>query len=459
MPDPHSLREPIPAPSDAAAILRDCRALYLERLGALLHEADYVSVPAEEAFRDGVGRYFDDMAAGGRRPRFGDVRGSAGADIALVGDRDLALDIRLGECVARLVEATGTERWPVHQCFVTVLNRPELANADNPVHPKGIARGLGALCATLNEAQDRTLARLERLERHFSAHLAGVYVALHDFFVARMAAPAPAGRRASPESHPPGRDHEIRRIAESYSPLFAEFDRQAPAYARCRAVVEQFCARGLPESIAHFLRTYWRQVLLDVWLLEGEQSGEWQDELAVVEQLLWSIEAKTAAADRKRLPQMLPAMFMRLDAGMARIGMADEAKAAFLDSCFALQSLALRGAAVDRCRPAPAVGTEELGELQRGGLRLRTLRHGVSPPPPASIAHLQVGDWVDFAPGGDERLCGRICRIETGTGSLLLVNPAWPFAFAMAREVLAAQIAERRATVVSAVALFPAQPA
>ena len=49
--------------SDSFAILRDCRALFLKHLGALLQDSQLVSGHAISAIQQGAGAYFDEIVS------------------------------------------------------------------------------------------------------------------------------------------------------------------------------------------------------------------------------------------------------------------------------------------------------------------------------------------------------------------------------------------------------------
>lgn len=192
----------VPAADEAFHILRDCRTLYLKELGELLQEAERVPPSAKLAFQQTVGEYFDEMASSSRRSGFDVANGLTASRISLVGESDLELEIRLGNFSARLMETTGGDLWRVYLRFVTLLRRPDLSTADNPVGPKGIALGLMNFCAHLEESHDRKLARVDQLENYFSKRLAVLYNALNDFLAKRNVDMAQPSIISTPDAAP-----------------------------------------------------------------------------------------------------------------------------------------------------------------------------------------------------------------------------------------------------------------
>lgn len=182
--------ESLPVPNDAWEILRDCRAWFLKQAGQLLREAEPVSEAALNAFVQAVGAYFDERTTSERRTSFDQLGDLTASNISLVGESDLELDIRLGEFASLLTESNGKGLWRVYLRFVTLLGRPDLSPAENPVGPKAIARGLSALCGVLDEAPAPMLERIGRLEEHFSEFLPALYAGLNDFLVGRKVSAA-----------------------------------------------------------------------------------------------------------------------------------------------------------------------------------------------------------------------------------------------------------------------------
>ena len=663
--------ETLQVPDDAWEILRDCRAWFLRQAGQLLREADPVSAEALAAYLRAIGGYFDEKTTSERRNSFDQLGDLTASNISLVGESDLELDIRLGSFAALLTETNGKELWRVYLRFVTLLGRPDLSPADNPVGPKAFAGGLTALCGVVDEASDRTLERIGRLEEHFSEFLPALYAGLNDFLIGRqvsaaqpaivtapdLASAAPAGgtaggiaidpavalqrslrgqaRRgggdttmgagiaasllsqamfgrllarlddlervgqgadggtegkapcaldstrlgvpaeapeaaaidalamifeaifASPtlpdpirmalsslqiptlralmldrdffaaDAHPARqlldkmaraavglppdvsarhplciiiqqiasrvrgefvndtqvlsryvgeldkliarRDHAAAQAAASYRPLIQLLEQGDQADMASRKAIDAFCLRSdVPPAISRFLRDHWQRLLRQIWLESGEESAEWRENKAVVDQLLWSVQPKVDMEARKRLAGELPQMLQRISAGMLRVSVPEAARAEFLDACFALQTAAMRGAPRQGVEPvapeAPAMARTAAGvapalsELRSGVQRLRIYdlagaaraagRYRPSP--------LHAGDWLSFRFPGDQPICGRICHVARGTGKMLLANPDWEFAVLLHPAIAESQLRDGEAAIDSRGSLFNA---
>jgi hypothetical protein len=169
--------------SDNFEILRDCRALFLKHLRALLQDSGLISGNAIAAIQDGAGSYFDEVIASNRRGSFAEeVDGLTSSRITLLAEDDLELGIRLDNLTARLFETTGGSLWKLHLRFVTLLRRPELPKSENPVGPKSICRGLDAMFAAAGVSSlEQKLTLLDRIEAWLNQNLPALYAELNDF--------------------------------------------------------------------------------------------------------------------------------------------------------------------------------------------------------------------------------------------------------------------------------------
>jgi hypothetical protein len=267
------------------------------------------------------------------------------------------------------------------------------------------------------------------------------------------------------------RDQEIAQSVIQWLPLFTRMDQRGIAETRCQEAIEAFCERGAPQGIANFLRQHWYKVLLQVWVEHGEDSAAWQEHNAVIDSLLWSVQPKTEAEDRKRLSRMLPVMLQMLSKGMERIKVSEEVRTEFLDTCFSLQTAALRGVVQVPAVSGPTLGVPaldpgmfavpvtaqpEAGELHSGALYLKTID---IPGESALLSRLRPlplkkGEWVAFRMLDEQSLVGRLSHISQENGKLLFCNPEWGYAVAMHPGVMEKQLRDKAALRCSANSLF-----
>ena len=265
------------------------------------------------------------------------------------------------------------------------------------------------------------------------------------------------------------RDAATAQAAAAYRPLLQRLEQSDLAESRSREAVDHFCmSPDVPAAISRFLREHWQRVLRQVWLEHGAESPEWQENTLVVDHLLWSIRPKVELEERKQLARVLPQMLQVLSTGMQRIALPEAVRAEFLDTCFALQTAAMRGAAVpasvaDESPDIPAVRqavsvTPASSELRVGGqlLKIFDLAGGSRMPGRYRQVQVHTGDWLAFHMADDQSLCGRVSSINKGSGKLLLANPDWGFAVLLHPAIMESQLREGKASVSSRVSLFNA---
>lgn len=178
----NGVAEPIEALAtpDAGAVLAEVRTLFLERLAKLTQMAGVYSPVALEALRRGSGKFFDDMVSGRGRGGFDVSSGLTASKIGLVDDQQLELSIRLGELARWLDEECSSALFKLYQRFVTLLDRPGLAGADNPVAPEGVGRGLAEMFAELGETHERALARVAEMKIQLAQEMPVIYAELNE---------------------------------------------------------------------------------------------------------------------------------------------------------------------------------------------------------------------------------------------------------------------------------------
>ncbi len=175
-------------PPDAFETITACRALFLQRLGALLQASGILSGPAVQAILRGAGAYFDEVIASRRGSFREEVNGLTASHLTLMGDDDLELELRLDNISAQLFQDAGGELWKIHLRFVTLLKRTDLAKSHNPVGPNAIVRGLEEMFDAAGAITlDKKLDLLERIEARLQLNLPALYVEINDFLAGQGA--------------------------------------------------------------------------------------------------------------------------------------------------------------------------------------------------------------------------------------------------------------------------------
>jgi hypothetical protein len=195
----------------------------------------------------------------------------------------------------------------------------------------------------------------------------------------------------------------------------------------------------VPPVVREMLLETWTRALADAQKEAGEGGASWQSLSRTLENLLWSVEPKPSADDRKRLVAMLPGLLRELHQGFARAAMTVPAQDAFLGALVDCHSNAvkagLRGLAALPEVPAPPVVEEPRIErelLPAGGLQVEEIR--LKAPRGSAVrnvftrtgiwTNLQRGIWVEFARQSAIAMRARLTWISPNKGVYLFTNPA-----------------------------------
>lgn len=257
------------------------------------------------------------------------------------------------------------------------------------------------------------------------------------------------------------REQRAQADAGRYLALAQQADARELARRSAARAMGEIDQSALPEVLRGFLDKQWVQVLAAVYDKHGADSDAWREHVGLARDLVWSVEPKVAPEDRQRLLGLLPRLLGRLNAGLDLIGIAADARAPLLDAFVSLHSSAMRG------KPAGSSAAQPAGEAARSaavrlevqqdgqGAMLRVLR--LDPPAPDGAAlGLHEGALVRFRMPDDSARGARVAWVGPRAGLVLLTDPDWDHAIALAPEVLAAQLGKGQAEVVGREPLFEA---
>ncbi len=76
----------------------------------------------------------------------------------------------------------------------------------------------------------------------------------------------------------------------------------------------------IPDIVIKLLREAWSNVLFLIYFREGMQSGQWQEAVEVMDELLWSVQPVEQIGDRQQLLKRLPELLKNLRKGLTQIG-------------------------------------------------------------------------------------------------------------------------------------------
>lgn len=260
------------------------------------------------------------------------------------------------------------------------------------------------------------------------------------------------------------RHASIAYAAEPYLPLLHQLDRRDQAVAEIRRVIAKAIPPGTAAPIREFFNNSWSKLLQMVWMEHGPDSSQWAANCNIMANLLWTFEPKPSAEKRNELNRRLPEILAVLKAGMDRLGMSEPAQAAFFDTCFALQTDALRSTPTLAEKPgapllepgtwSPKAGKLVAGEILAGKLVLRTLEFAGNPPLPTRKLPCTRGDWLSFESDDGKPGVAFLCHLSPASQRALLSNPDCGLVLAIHPAVLERQLRDGKARILGSHSLF-----
>jgi hypothetical protein len=233
-------------------------------------------------------------------------------------------------------------------------------------------------------------------------------------------------------------------LVESTVRLIQEREREEIAQMAAEEAVARHmeARRWVPSVVRQMLSETWVHALADAHLAEGEGSARWHALVATMDDLLWSVEPKLGAEDRKRLVTMLPGMLKRVTEGLHRGDLPVDAcgvfMAALVDCHAAAVKAGLRGMgmvppAMEPVQP-PMAPQLERSVLPAGEVRVEEVRLRANGKAPARNlftrtgiwTNLQRGTWVEFVNAGGSVMRSRLTWISPAKGVYLFTNPLLP---------------------------------
>ncbi|MDQ5945902.1 MAG: hypothetical protein QG619_1325 [Pseudomonadota bacterium] len=196
------------------------------------------------------------------------------------------------------------------------------------------------------------------------------------------------------------------------------------AWERAEAVAREFLERPLPHLARDFLAGYWIDVLQRTALMHPADSPQWQDTVAVVEDLAWSLAPKNDQDDRLQLIGLIPALLARLNRGLDLIDVARGDRRPFFDALIEVHAMVLRA----ELTPPPPPPKHETAIEQ--------------------VCRLQRGDWVEFQLADSNVSRERLTWISPQRGILVFSNHQGQRAIQIAPEALADLVREHKAMLI-----------
>lgn len=208
---------------------------------------------------------------------------------------------------------------------------------------------------------------------------------------------------------------------------------------------------GIPRPVGDFLLMHWKRHLVALCAREGEHSAAFEAGVRTLDDLLWSVQPKPAADDRRRLIGLLAGLLRRVHAGMEAVALPAATRREFLATLARCHTELMR---TGQTVGVPLVDTTAAGRGRTAGPADRAVdtparqtaapRPAVAQVPPSaeatrsgpvtgqaagqSVAHqrlverLQRGTWLEFLGAGGRPIPARLSWQQPGTGDLLFTD-------------------------------------
>ncbi|MEW6678795.1 MAG: DUF1631 family protein [Pseudomonadota bacterium] len=129
------------------------------------------------------------------------------------------------------------------------------------------------------------------------------------------------------------------------------------------AVQARCLNQPVPAVILRFLLGPWATHLANLYRQDGLEGGPWQQGLATVDDLIWSLHPKASKEDRQRLVAMLPSLLKRLDDGISDVQLPRAERDQFFTDLVKLHSDAVKSGLQGTLSQAPGAETVDVRTL------------------------------------------------------------------------------------------------
>jgi hypothetical protein len=229
----------------------------------------------------------------------------------------------------------------------------------------------------------------------------------------------------------------------------------------------------VPNFLAAFLRQHWTVILEDVYLKHGEESDAWEQSIAMLEDLVWSVQPKRTRDDRKHLVALLPSLLKRLSAALYNMPAIAEERERFMANLVEahaasvkpnIGSAALATAAVAEQAKADAEEAKAAGDEEKAA-KAEELAAAMTLAEPAPIEEVpeviedqfleiaqsvERGMWIEFEADDGQLAFAKLAWISPLRGTYLFTNRQGLKALSMNADELAQRFRTDRARLVEA---------
>jgi hypothetical protein len=187
-------------------------------------------------------------------------------------------------------------------------------------------------------------------------------------------------------------------------------------------LLERLDAGAVPYALENFLQTQWLRVLTLAHAGRNKKPEILERALAVMDDLLWSLQAKADSAERKRLLQRLPDILSRLNTWLDAIKWTGPERAAFFAALSQQHANLVRSPREDSRGKLEAALTQTRRAAERSmfGARRKPLPGAVHPARPLdSLCH---GDWLELQEEGGGQRALRLAWVSPQRSQFVLAS-------------------------------------
>jgi hypothetical protein len=229
----------------------------------------------------------------------------------------------------------------------------------------------------------------------------------------------------------------------------------------------------VPNFLAAFLREHWCGTLEGIHLTHGEESDAWEQSIAMLEDLVWSVQPKRNRDDRQHLVALLPSLLKRLSAVLDEMAGAPGERERFMANLVeahaasvkpSIGSEALATAHVAEQAKVEAEEAKAAGDVAKAA-QAEALAAAMAQAEPApaeetpeiiddqflEIAqNVDRGTWIEFESDDGQLVFAKLAWISPLRGTYLFTNRQGLKALSMNADELAERFRKDRARLVEA---------
>ncbi len=231
----------------------------------------------------------------------------------------------------------------------------------------------------------------------------------------------------------------------------------------------------VPNFLAWFLRQQLIGMLQEVYLTAGEESETWEQSIAMLEDLVWSVQPKRTRDDRKHLVALLPALLKRLTGAIEKVEWPPEGRERFMANLVEAHAASVKPAVASATLATAAVAEQALADAEQAkaagdeekAAQAEALAAAMTQAEPVPVEpeviddqfleiaqDLERGTWIEFEADDGQLAFAKLAWISPLRGTYLFTNRQGLKALSMNAEELAERFRTDRARLVEAAPLI-----